>query len=59
MECRESNTKRRNLVGTNGREFPVEMSQMRVVLDPGRGTAVRVREEGDRDFHSWSSESAC
>ena len=49
----------RNCAGTNGREVPVEMSQTRVMVDPGNGTAMRFSEDDGWDFHCWSSESVC
>ena len=30
----------------NGREVPVEMSQVRVMVDPGNGTPMRFSEDG-------------
>ena len=58
-ECNESNTCLRNCAGTNGREVPVEMSQRRVMVDPGNGTAMRFSEDDGWDFHCWSSGSVC
>ena len=43
-ECRVSSTVRWNWAGTTGRGWPVDISQMRVVEEPGSGTSSSVRE---------------
>ena len=58
-ECNELNTCLWNCAGTNGREVPVKMSQRRVMVDPGNGTAMRFSEDDGWDFHCWSSGSVC
>ena len=58
IPCKDLNTECRNGARTNGRELPVEVSQMRVVSEPGRGTAVSLSEADGRDSHSCTSGSA-
>lgn len=57
-ECSELNTMRWKLNGTTGRGTPVEMSQLMVEADMGKGISLKVREECD-DHSLRSSESCC
>ncbi len=58
LNSSELNTMRRKLNGTTGRDAPVEMSQMMVEADVGKGISLKVREKWD-DHSLRSSESCC
>ena len=56
-ECKESNTLRRRCVGIHGRGFPVDISHIMVVDQPGNGNGLNWS-EGGGDFRSVSCSCA-
>jgi len=58
-EWRELYTRHQKGAGTKGREVPVLMSQMSVVVVPGRGTAESWSEGNGWDFQFLSSGLLC